>query len=480
MQTEIEPCWACDPDGASGSTVRVFVPWVSARFTSMVDHLLASLLQCEHRIELVDVTQFAYPRWSLNVEDLVDGLSLNSGIRVTVMHRGRITQSKPLHKADFLDWLGEASDSEIRTKYNGQLPAPLHWLGNLEAKLARKSAASLFKKLCQLEVKPDELWVYPNGRFAAQRAVLEAAKVHGFKSFCYEGSRFASKFYLRPYRSHDRVAGQLDYELGKSSVRQTSRQAVSTWIENRSLPKSTINPFAAKFRDESTSTKPPPKSIVFFTSSRDEFIGLGDQWSGYGWADQYEAFSALGLELRKQGFQTFIRTHPNLANKSLKDLKMEHAKLLELKQEGFTIIGPQNSANSYVLASSASAVVVSSSTIGIEALALGVPVLITANSYYDHLSNLIAIHRDTNMSVIRSSIEQFQPFAASEEALTWLAFNYEKDLPAGRIIQQKPGFAKSFRNAMHGDVFAYHTFALLVMAATHLGRKLLLRKIGHL
>ena len=473
-----EACWACDRSSIQYSRVRIFVPWVSGPFLAIFDGILTDLASCQHEVELYDVAQFSYPRWSLSAQDLINKLSRHRDLRVRSIHRGLDLDSLRKRPRDVPDWLLLSSSSEIRTKYQGELPKSLGWLASLEARLAINAANSLFSKLLDLDVEPTEIWVYPNGRFSAQRAILEASKKHGLVSFCYERSPFSSKFYLRPYRSHDRLAGQEDFRSKASKVRLRSQTAAKKWILERTSPQSETNPFASNFVSSDFSRRANSKTVTFFTSSQDELVGLGADWSSFGWNNEYEAYSNLGHEFRKQGFKTVLRLHPNLANKSYEDLRNDYLSLLKLKAEGFRVVGPQDPSNSYKLASSSWAVVVSRSTIGIEALGLGIPVVATANSYYDHLKSLICVGKGSDFSQIESLIKRFDRSTASQEALTWLGFNFEQDLPLRETFDIKPKFSQRARNLLNADVAIFHGSAIFLRLIFYPGRRLMLRKIA--
>lgn len=473
-------CLVCLQNQNKSSKIRIFVPWISNRFSAIIDGILRNISECNHKIELVDVTDFSYPRWSVSVKEMVRKLPLSGSVAVKKLKRERHSLISVKESFQTPKWLEVSTASELRTKYGGELKRSFSWLVQLENFLSSIAAMSLFRILVKVDIEPDEIWIYPNGRFANQRAIFEASELRGVRSFCYEASRFPSKFYLRPYRSHDKFNLQTDFEVTKAQVSSRSKDAVEKWIMDRSVPQSSINPFASKFKPADFDKSNTENIILFFTSSRDELIGLGEQWTQFGWENQYQAFSAIGRVMRPLGFKTVLRVHPNLVNKSSKELQREFLALYELRREGFQIIGPEDSANSYDLASRATAVVVSSSTIGIEALALGVPVIVTANSYYDNLPSLILARRDSNLSSIPSKVQEVECCRVSQEALTWLAFNFDRDLPIGRIIEVKPTIAQSLRNFLHFDVASYHIAAWLVHVTTFISRKTLFRKISHL
>lgn len=480
MRIEQQLCWACSVESGSSSKIRIFIPWISSFFVAMIDRIISDASGCNHEIELVDVTNFSYPRWSLAVRNITGKMLVDEFVSVRVLRRGPYGLRSFQSRGDGPEWLSFSTSSELGSKYKGELPRGLRWLRDQEYRIAMSASISLYTKLRELEIQPKEIWVYPNGRFSAHRAILEAAKHHGFKTLCYEASLFPGRFFFRTYPRHDRLAGQKHFDVVGRQVASHRKVEVGEWLEQRALPQSQTNPYALRFSSPDFSSGFGPKSIIFFTSSKDEFIGLGEQWSRFGWDTQYQAFSAIGAELRSKGFKTILRIHPNLENKSFTDLATEFIAVSELKQEGFHIIGPQESANSYQLASSSAAIVVSNSTIGIEALALGVPVLATANSYYDHLSSLIRVRRDSDLSLLETRIKEFRSPDASQEAITWLGFNFEQDFKLGRTFDLIPTVSQRAKNLLHFDVAFYHMSAILVKFLTAPGRKVMLHRLARL
>lgn len=474
-------CRLCRNAQQPRSKIVFFVTWISSEWSSIKHEIIEQAVSCGHQVVLVDVTKFVYPRVSIDLGDLLNTIPLDGAVKTLSWRPLGKKNSEPAALSEMPEWLVESIRSELRTKYKGNLTAKLAWVEQLEANAIAKLSLELFGKCLTKKVSEGEIWVYPNGRYAVQRSILEAAKARGLHSLCYERSRFPDRAYLRPYRVHDRVDSQKDFRTSRSLIRDESRGVVRDWIGARANPDSGVNPFAKKFSpSKQLQGNKSKNSVVFFSSSRDELEGLGTEWTHFSWRDQYEAFSQIGHRLREIGYETTIRLHPNLANKSLEDILQEFESVNALRTEGFKVIGPNDSRNSYELVASAKAIVVSRSTIGIESLALGIPVFATSNSFYDQLSSVHLVEGPHAIEGLEDYLEKFNKSEAIDEALDWLAFNWERDLPLQNSFTIRPSFIQSISNIANMDVFLYYLSAQLSARTTHFSKKRALKKFSEL
>jgi hypothetical protein len=334
----------------------------------------------------------------------------------------------------------------------------------LEKLAASQLLTGLILELKKIEVnKENEVWLYPNGRYATQRAISETAKELGIASMCYEKSRFYSRYYLRSYRVHDRVSLQADFQSQSHSVSADSELKVRTWIRDRRTPTSSTNPFSAAFRETCApefNALPGTKTAIFFSSSRDELEGLGPNWTTFEWIDQYDAFLTIGKTLRNLGWDLVLRLHPNLSNKTWPDVKAEFMRVESLRSAGFKVIGPNSNLNSYSLAESADLVVVARSTLGIESMAMGKNVFVTANAFYDQLSACKLIRSEADLAHMNGLLNYNAE--GSKEAISWLAFNFDRDFAYEKIdLRLQLKLAKRLRGLANLDVFIYY-FTLLL------------------
>jgi hypothetical protein len=474
-------CPICSQLEGDSLRIRFFVTWISSEWSSIMHEILEQAVKCGHLVDLVDVTKFVYPRVSIEPKDFLDTIQLAESVRTICWRPSRRKKSPLSQPSERPQWLVESIGSELRTKYRGNLTEKLNWIERLEGNSIAHLSLELYQQCLTQKVSEGEVWVYPNGRYAVQRSILEAANEGGLPSLCYERSRFPGRAYIRPYRVHDRVDSQKDFRASRASIPAESRGLVREWITARANPDSGVNPFAKRFSaSQKIQETRKENSVVFFSSSRDELEGLGSHWTNFGWDDQYHAFSEIGQRLRERGYETTIRLHPNLANKSLEDIRQEFENVKRLRNEGFNVIGPNDSINSYELVTSARAIVVSRSTIGIESLALGLPVFVTSNSFYDQLSSVCVLDRLDAIGNFEEYIENFNQHEAMNEALDWLAFNWERDFPIQNSFTIRPRLIQSLKNIFHMDVLLYYLSAQLSVRTAQYSKKRALEKFTRL
>jgi len=128
------------------------------------------------------------------------------------------------------------------------------------------------------------------------------------------------------------------------------------------------------------------KNIVFFSSSEDEFAALDREWD----ANKLVPTQIGGIRTivdalhdRQDTCQVYVRIHPNLAGVRF----AYHTDLYMLEREypNVTVISPDSPISTYALIDHADQVVVFGSTVGIEAVYWGKPVILIGPAYYRDL-----------------------------------------------------------------------------------------------
>lgn len=128
------------------------------------------------------------------------------------------------------------------------------------------------------------------------------------------------------------------------------------------------------------------RNIVFFTSSEDEFVAIDKEWEANKFAPtQIEGVRRVLNVLRDKGdiFYVYIRVHPNLANITFS----YHTDLYTLEHvyPNVTVLPPDSPVSTYALIDHAEKIVVFGSTVGIEAVYWGKPVILIGPAYYQDL-----------------------------------------------------------------------------------------------
>lgn len=228
----------------------------------------------------------------------------------------------------------------------------------------------------------------PNGRFPVQRMAKLALLNAGVTVHHFEKGATKDHAFFRPYSPHDRIATQSDVDKVLQGLDvETIESVADRWLSSRLPSQNSSNEYAAIWEAgksdgiEQTSTKPV---IGFFTSSQDEFLHLGPDWQLHSWTSQFEAFETLISAFETQGYQCFLRIHPNLSTKDHACFTRELAGLKNLiaQHPNLTVYWHDDPTSSYTLLEGCAGIVVWDSTIGLEASARGIPVWNCAASYY--------------------------------------------------------------------------------------------------
>lgn len=235
--------------------------------------------------------------------------------------------------------------------------------------------------------------IIPNGRFPVQAAIAIAAKQCGLEVKFYElGFQPKESIYLGECDLNDRLSLQENF---KAHIRDSKSEVdflrnAEEWLVSRRVSGSSTNEFAKNFKlfeeTDSSSAGDEKYAVVFFSSSQFEVTALNN-WGGFGWKDQYEAFLSFGLRVPGK---KVLRIHPNFLNKSFLEAFWELLQIIKLSiyTRELKIVWPNDSYNTYTLIQEAKRVVVSNSTVGLEASCVGKPVWICHQTAYDLISDV--------------------------------------------------------------------------------------------
>jgi hypothetical protein len=250
-------------------------------------------------------------------------------------------------------------------------------------------AASLFKFYTE-SLDIGRVYI-PNGRFPYQRAIATLAKDAGIETLFFErGERDETHYYLSRHSPIERlpVQDELKQFLLNSPNLEEINEA-ELWFTNRIAGHG--HHFSRGWQDSKEKKHPSSrKKVTIFTSSQDEFEELGDDWKIHTWASQWEAFHIVSRYMLNGGFEIELRVHPNLASKSHKAFARTMQEIKSYKDEfpNARIIGHDSVVNSYELISESDAVIVWSSTVGLEAVRMGKPTYALTATYYDEIVDI--------------------------------------------------------------------------------------------
>lgn len=467
--------------GVESKEVLMFVDWLTKQWIYFYLDLHDRLKACGHRVQIVDISAFTFPQEPCS---FTRSINLEKGPEFLVVRRLIPTWPGRFAKDAFEIQLRDSVRSHSATRFHGKSNS---FSESMNAHVLRMTARSLYTQLPQFNSK-ESIWIFQNGRFPHQRALLEYSKHKGTDHLIMESNLYwKSQYWARPYPPHDRQSLQEETVSRASQIGVAQRNRANSWFSEHSSPQSKTNKFTKRFltlgqKEVISEQTFVSKNAVIFASSSDEFVGLGHYWPPTGWNSQYEAFLHVSKILKGLGYSITLRIHPNFENKSLRAIKEDYSHITRLVQEcPMTLIGPQSSANSYALLDSAEVVVVSASTIGLEALHRGKKVIVTEHSNFDLLPGVLKVWPKTDAQSIVEFIEA--PLVLQESSATdWAAVQ----MSLGWSARERPGVVRNLPIFEHlkwylnWRTIAYYISALVPRLFENIPRKGLLRKITRL
>lgn len=296
-----------------------------------------------------------------------------------------------------------------------------------------------------------------NGRFEAARAAFRACReAEGLDVFTHERGSSLNKYSLfKNCLPHSKTNIQALIESSWQEAQEDMRIEVGKqFFAERRIGHL---PCGINFIKEQKKSHLPEnysrlvssgKRIVsIFTSSEDEFAGIGDEWKNPLYGSQFEGIQRLCNDLLPDGsIHFFIRVHPNLAGVSNRDTE----RLLKFQSSNATVIPPSSPVSSYDLLDASNQSLVFGSTMGVEATYWGKPSILAGVSMYD---NLDACYKASSHEKLISLLTQELPPKPTMEAIKygyffrsfgtefryWVPENFEKGKFRGTDLSDHGG-----------------------------------------
>lgn len=236
--------------------------------------------------------------------------------------------------------------------------------------------------------KVDRVYVY-NGRYGLLRPVLRACQRAGVDCHTHERGHDTSHFTtFRNTLPHDidyvereirhvwreaAVSGERE-AVASNFFRQRAEGVMTSWYSFTAHQQAGLLP---------EGWDPNTRNVVAFTSSEDEFVAIGDQWTSGLYPNQVDGLRRIIGDGFSDGVvsRLFVRVHPNLKgvdNASVRDV-------LALDGPMVTVIPPESTVSSYALLKAADIVLTFGSSIGIEAVYWGTPSVLAGPCFYGGL-----------------------------------------------------------------------------------------------
>jgi hypothetical protein len=231
------------------------------------------------------------------------------------------------------------------------------------------------------EFAPDVVVLF-NGRYASTRAVLAAAAVEGARALIHDRGCDRDHYWLASEPIHDP-----DYV--QRCIREFWRPELASaggeWFQQR---RARVEKGWISYTKRQVEAKIPPamhdgaRWIVFFSSSEDELVAVGDKYVNAAFPMQIDAVRAVAAAVQRlPGYRLCLRMHPNIASKSPEQIAFWRG----LRIPGAIIVGPEEDFDSYAMLDRAHVACSYGSTMGIEATYWARPSLLLNRSLYDGL-----------------------------------------------------------------------------------------------
>ena len=298
-----------------------------------------------------------------------------------------------------------------------------------------------------------ELIVLPNGRFALSRVAQSVADEICIPVKFYETG--FGRYVFQDDPIHNIARFRAESERISAQVSEVELQTFATeWQRMASRSR-----FSARFRQGPGGDSEPPK-FVFFTSSSDEFLDVGEDWSGHG--NQYQKFEEMSTTFG-QGICA-IRVHPNLLTKSFRHIFHEAADIAKTlyRLPATKVLLPDSKVSSYYLLSEANLIGASVSTLIPEARLRGKPVVTTGPSYFSWIDGVYR-WAPQHFSDLATIVEKGLDIPHGKATLSAVYASRHRGSP--RILLAKSSLKETFLKTVRFDLFTHPTLLNLVYSA---------------
>jgi len=287
--------------------------------------------------------------------------------------------------------------------------------------------------------KPDLLYLF-NGRFANNRAIMEAAIEKNVPFLVHERGANKNRYITLPFMPHDwpKMRKRISQAWREGGSSDANREKAERFFHDRRAGmEQSWTPFTRhQTKGSGVLERGGNRKIVsYFFSSDDEFASIGDCISWKNWKSQRNAVKSLIRAVSELPSHFLVlRLHPHLLQKHPEDLRRWQD--LQLP-ENAVILSPDSPVDTYALIEQSAAVVTCGSTTGIESVFWGTPSICLGPSLYEELG-----------AVYLPSTEDELGHLLVDETLTALP---DRALPYGFYMQT---FGSKFRYYEPETLFA--------------------------
>ena len=233
----------------------------------------------------------------------------------------------------------------------------------------------------------DRIYVF-NGRFSYTRGLIRLANKLNVPVFIHERGSVPEKYFV----TINKTSFDIPYFYECVNKHWDIGNFFFRYFKGRSFFKKKLNGFNGSwdsFTKNFDSNVLPikfnkkRKNIIIFTSSEDEFVSIDETWNNPFFKNQLDGLIYLCEEYSKSEidcFDIYIRIHPNSEKLNQEYLNKLYS-LAEFKN--VTVIEPNSKVSSYNLLFHCNRVITFGSTLTIESIFWGKPVILLGNSLYN-------------------------------------------------------------------------------------------------
>lgn len=342
--------------------------------------------------------------------------------------------AEPLGDSEALEVLQAAAWSATITSLSNEKPGKLNlFAAAWKAATLRLALRALrdFRLLVE-DLAPD-LVLVANGRYPHQKALEIAASDAGRAVRFYERGFTSRGVFFQNFPIHDRFSLQsAASKRGHGLSSQVLNETKEDWLRLRRTDR---NPFYKNGKELEKFSGGDGLSVAIFPSSSDEYAVLPG-WSRHAFPNQFEGFRSWLVAHAEEVKRVSIRIHPNSLGKPISYVLRELAECRKtqkwcqsvgIKTEIFSAIVP---VDSYEVVREADHILVSNSTIGLEALLMDRPVTTLWDTSYDLATGI----QPYLPGQIRAPADKRNSSAVGRAAQQFLAGRLSLDSPLGGTL----------------------------------------------
>ena len=192
-----------------------------------------------------------------------------------------------------------------------------------------------------------------NPRFVSTRGVLRACQEAGVECLVHDRGRDLHHYQLFPNTfPHDLTlaVGRIRGCWARAADDPGRDETAAQWYRDKAAGRDLYDHSFVLGQDQGRlpdGWDPGRRNIVVFTSSEDEYVGIGEEWRNPIYANELEGVRAVvqSLEASTREVHLYVRTHPNLArieNRQTRGLR-------DLRSPCLTVIAPESPVSTYAL-----------------------------------------------------------------------------------------------------------------------------------